>query len=158
MKKLTDDNNKKKKVLTKKISKKKKLSKDPFLRELNQKKVKKTEPSIPILPTTIIKQDDKVYSRTAANKINIARLLPKTRLQLPTHALRSARTFAQCPSMSVVSNEQIDTQHRQLPVVCSRSALNFHTRRLGTVKRVDNNYRLGQHEKRIAGKIKIDKL
>ncbi len=154
MKKSTDDNKKKRKVLTKK----KKLSKDPFLRELNQKKIKKTEPSIPILPTTTIKQNDVVYSRTAANKANINRLLPKTRLQLPTHVLRSARTFAQCPSMSVVSNEQINTQHRQLPVVCSRGALNFHARRLGTVKRVDNNYRLGQHEKRIAGKIKIDKL
>jgi len=159
MKKSTDDNKTKRKVLTKKISKKKKLSKDPFLRELNQKKVKKTEPSIPILPTTTtIKQNDIVYSRTAANKANIKRLLPKTRLQLPTHVLRSARTFAQCPSMSVVSNEQINTQHRQLPVVCSRGALNFYARRLGTVKRVDNNYRLGQHEKRIAGKIKIDKL
>jgi len=158
MKKPIYDNKKTKKVLTKKISKKKKPFKDPFLRELNQKKVKKNEPSPPILPTNIIKEDDVINSRTAINKIHIARLLPKTRLQLPTHALRSARTFAQCPSMSVVSNGQINTQHRQLPVVCSRGALNFYARRLGTGKRVDNEYRLGQIEKRIAGKIKIDKL
>lgn len=158
MKQTLNKSKPKKKVLTKKISKKKKLFKDPFLRELDQKKVKKNDPSPPILPTNVIKEDDIITSRTASNKAQIARLLPKTRLQLPTHALRSARTFAQCPSMSVVSNEQINPQHRQLPVVCSRSALNFHTRRLGTVKRVDNNYRLGQHEKRIAGKIKIDKL
>src|ERR1700735_1146143 len=100
MKKPIHDNKNKKKVLTKKISKKKKLSKDPFLREVNQKKIKKTEPTPPILPTNIIKEDDVVNSRTATNKAHIARLLPKTRLQLPTHALRSARTFAQCPSMS----------------------------------------------------------
>jgi hypothetical protein len=158
MKKLINDNKKKKKVLTKKISKKNKLFKDPFLRELNQKKVKKNEPSPSILPTAIIKEDDVVNSRTATNKAHIARLLPKTRLHLPTHTLRSARTFAQCPSMSVVSNEQINTQHRQLPVICSRGALNFHARRLGTAKRVDNDYRLGQISKRIAGKMKIDKL
>jgi hypothetical protein len=60
--------------------------------------------------------------------------------------------------MSVVSNEQINTQNQQLPVVCSRGALNFHARRLGTGKRVDNVYRVGQNEKRIAGKIPIDKL
>lgn len=158
MKKSIDDKKKKKKVLTKKISKKKKLFKDPFLRELNQKKVKKTESSPAILPTNPVKEDDLVTSRTATNKAQIKRLLPKTRLQLPTHALRSARTFAQCPSMSVVSNEQTNTQHRQLPVICSRAALNFHARRLGTAKRVDNEYRLGQNSKRIAGKIKIDKL
>ncbi|CAF0925930.1 unnamed protein product [Adineta steineri] len=158
MKQSFNDKRKKKKVLTKKVSKKKKLFKDPFLRELNQKKVKTQEPINPILPTNITKEDDIISSRTASNKANIARLLPKTRLQLPTHALRSARTFAQCPSMSVVSNEQIPTQHRQLPVVCSRGALNFHARRLGTAKRVDNEYRLGQIQKRNAGKIKIDKL
>lgn len=158
MKKSINDNKKKKKVLTKKISKKKKSFKDPFLRDLKQKKVKKTEPSPAILPTNLIKEDDVIKSRTATNKAQIKRLLPKTRLQLPTHALRSARTFAQCPSMSVVSNEQTTAQHRQLPVVCSRGALNFHARRLGTAQRVDNEYRLGQNSKRIAGKIKIDKL
>ncbi|UJR21195.1 hypothetical protein I4U23_024293 [Adineta vaga] len=149
---------KKKKVLTKKISKKTKVFKDPFLRELNQKKVNKSQPTPPVLPTNVVKEDDIVNSRTASNKSSIARLLPKTRLQLPTHALRSARTFAQCPSMSVVSNESITTQHRQLPVVCSRGALNFHARRLGTGKRIDNEYRLGQSQKRNAGKMKIDKL
>ena len=148
----------KKKVLTKKISKKKKLFKDPFLRELKQKPGKKTAAIPPVLPTNVIKEDDVISSRTASNKSNIARLLPKTRLQLPTHALRSARTFAQCPSMSVVSNEPITTQHRQLPVICSRGALNFHARRLGTAKRVDNEYRLGQVHKRNAGKMKIDAL
>jgi hypothetical protein len=158
MKQTIFDNKKKKKVLTKKISKKKKLFKDPFLRELDQKKVKKNEPTPPILPTNLVKENDTIYSRTASNKAHIARLLPKTRLQLPTHALRSARTFAQCPSMSVVSNEQINIQHRQLPVVCSRGALNFHARRLGSAKRVDNEYRLGQINKRVAGKMKIDKL
>jgi hypothetical protein len=155
MKQSIDDNKKKRKVLTKKISKKKKLSKDPFLRELNQKKIKKNEPTFSIPPTNIIKEDDGIKSRTATNKAHIARLLPKTRLQLPTHTLRSARTFVQCPSMSVVSNEQI---HRQLPVVCSRGALNFHARRLGTGKRVDNEYRLGQIDKRIAGKMKFEQL
>jgi hypothetical protein len=158
MKKSIHNDKNKRKVLTKKISKKKKLFKDPFLRELNQKKVKKNDPTPSPLPTNTIKDDDVIHSRTAANKANITRLLPKTRLQLPTHALRSARTFAQCPSMSVVSNEQINTQHRQLPVICSRGALNFHARRLGTEKRVDNAYRLGQVEKRMAGKIPIDKL
>ena len=97
-------------------------------------------------------------SRTQANKTQIARLLPKTRLQLPTHALRSARTFAQCPSMSVVSHETLPDEHRQLPVVCSRAAMNFHARRLGTNKRVDNEYRLGQINKRHAGKMIIEKL
>ncbi|CAF4552668.1 unnamed protein product, partial [Rotaria magnacalcarata] len=63
-----------------------------------------------------------------------------------------------CPSVSVVSNEEADTQHHQLPVVCSRGALNFHARRLGTSQRVDNEYRLGQVKKRVAGKIKIDQL
>jgi hypothetical protein len=158
MKKSIHNDKNKRKILTKKISKKKKLFKDPFLRELNQKKVKKNDPTPSPLPTNTIKDDDVIHSRTAANKANITRLLPKTRLQLPTHALRSARTFAQCPSMSVVSNEQINTQHRQLPVICSRGALNFHARRLGTEKRVDNTYRLGQIEKRMAGKIPIDKL
>ena len=148
----------KKKVRTKKIAKKKKLVKDPYLRELNQKPGKKTASIPPVLPTNVIKEDDVISSRTASNKSNIARLLPKTRLQLPTHALRSARTFAQCPSMSVVSNEPITTQHRQLPVICSRGALNFHARRLGTAKRVDNEYRLGQVHKRNAGKMKIDAL
>lgn len=150
---------KKKKVLTKKVAKKKKkLSKDPFLRELTQQKVKRSEPAAPVLPTSAVKEEDAVHSRTAANKANIARLLPKTRLQLPTHALRSARTFNQCPSMSVVSNEPTTTQHRQLPVVCSRGALNFHAKRLGSGKRVDNEYRLGQVQKRNAGKMKIDAL
>ncbi|CAF1590635.1 unnamed protein product [Rotaria magnacalcarata] len=158
MKRAINDRKTKKKVLTKKISKKKKLFKDPFLRELDQKKVTKTESKLPILPTHTTKEDDKIYARTAANKANVARLLPKTRLQLPTHALRSARTFAQCPSVSVVSNEEADTQHHQLPVVCSRGALNFHARRLGTSQRVDNEYRLGQVKKRVAGKIKIDQL
>lgn len=102
--------------------------------------------------------EDRFVSRTASNKAQIARLLPKTRLQLPSHALRSARTFAQCPSVSVVSNESTDPEHRQLPVVCSRSALNFHARRLGDVQRVENSYRLGQQEKRSAGKMKIDRL
>lgn len=152
------DQKKKKKVLTKKSSKKKKLFKDPFLREINQKKVTKNEPQLPVLPTNSVKEDEKIYSRTSANKANITRLLPKTRLQLPTHALRSARTFAQCPSMSVVSNEETDTQHHQLPVICSRAALNFHARRLGAGKRTDNDYRLGQVKKRVAGKIKIDPL
>lgn len=140
----------------------KKTFKDPFLRELTQKKVKKTDssssPTPAILPINSIKEEDSITSRTAANKANINRLLPKTRLQLPTHALRSARTFAQCPSMSVVSHEPATTQHRQLPVVCSRGALNFHARRLGTGKRVDNQYRLGQIEKRTAGKRPIDQL
>ncbi|CAF1505466.1 unnamed protein product [Rotaria sordida] len=158
MKQVINDKKKKKKILTKKSSKKKKLFQDPFLRELNQKKSTKNELKLPILPTNSIKEDDKIYSRTTANKIHIARLLPKTRLQLPTHTLRSARTFTQCPSMSVVSNEETNTQHRQLPVICSRGALNFHARRLGTVKRVDNEYRLGQNKKRTAGKIKIDQL
>ena len=120
--------------------------------------MKKNDPTPPILPTNVIKEDDIITSRTASHKAQIARLLPKTRLQLPTHALRSARTFDQCPSMSVVSNEQINPQHRQLPVVCSRGALNFHARRLGTAERVDNLYRLGQVQKRNAGKMKIDKL
>jgi hypothetical protein len=160
MKQAVHNTKTKKKVLTKKISKKTKSSKDPFLRELNQKKVKKNEPSSTplILPGNLIKNDDVINSRTASNKAHIARLLPKTRLQLPTHALRSARTFAQCPSMSVVSNELVNPQHRQLPVVCSRAALNFHARRLGTARRVDNQYRLGQIEKRNAGKMKVDKL
>lgn len=155
MKKSVQGGEKKRKVLTKK---KKKLFKDPFLRELNQKKVKKTDPTPATLPTNTINEDDAIQSRTASNKAHITRLLPKTRLQLPTHALRSARTFAQCPSMSVVSNEQSNTQHRQLPVVCSRAALNFHARRLGSGKRVDNTYRLGQNSKRLAGKFSIDKL
>ena len=149
---------KKKKVLTKRQSKKKKIFKDPFLRELAEPKTKKS-PSIPIETNQMKKdEDDKIVSRTASNKANIARLLPKTRLQLPTHALRSARTFAQCPSVSVVSNEPVDVEHRQLPVVCSRSALNFHARRLGNSQRVDNQYRLGQQNKRLAGKMKIDDL
>ncbi|CAF0974596.1 unnamed protein product [Rotaria sp. Silwood1] len=158
MKQVINDKKKKKKILTKKLSKKKKVFKDPFLRELNQKKITKIEPKLPILSTNTIKEDDKIYSRTTANKAHIARLLPKTRLQLPTHALRSARTFAQCPSMSVVSNEEVNTEHHQLPVICSRGALNFHARRLGTTKRVDNEYRLGQNKKRVAGKMKIDQL
>jgi hypothetical protein len=158
MKKSINDVKKKRKVFTKKTSKKKKLFKDPFLRELTQQKVKKNDSTSSLLLTNTIKDDDIIHSRTAANKAHITRLLPKTRLQLPTHALRSARTFAQCPSMSVVSNEQINTQHQQLPVVCSRGALNFYARRLGTGKRVDNVYRVGQNEKRIAGKIPIDKL
>lgn len=157
MKKSVHDH-KKKKVLTKRISKKKKLFKDPFLRELNQNKEKKSNPSTAVLPTNPIKEEESIASRTAANKAQIKRLLPKTRLQLPTHVLRSARTFAHCPSMSVVSNEPIAAQLRQLPVVCSRGALNFHARRLGTGKRVDNQYRLGQIEKRIAGKSPIDRL
>ena len=161
MKKSVSDLKKKKtKVLTKKVSKTKKTFKDPFLRELNQKKMKKTDPSPTpaILPTNSIKEEDLITSRTATNKANIHRLLPKTRLQLPTHALRSARTFAQCPSMSVVSHESSTPQHRQLPVICSRGALNFHARRLGTGKRVDNQYRFGQIAKRSAGKRRIDQL
>ena len=161
MKKSAAEPMKKKKVLTKKISKKKKTFKDPFLRDLSQKKAKKSESSsTPFIlpPTDSIKEDDPIISRTAANKAHIRRLLPKTRLQLPTHALRSARTFAQCPSMSVVSHEPSTTQHRQLPVVCSRGALNFHARRLGTGKRVDNQYRLGQIDKRISGKRPINPL
>lgn len=158
MKPAINDKKNKKKVLTKKVSKKKKLFKDPFLRELGDKKSMKMEPKTPALPTNTNKEEDKIYSRTSANKANITRLLPKTRLQLPTHSLRSARTFTQCPSMSVVSSEGVDTQHRQLPVICSRAALNFHARRLGTSKRIDNEYRLGQVKKRIAGKMKIDQL
>lgn len=160
MKKSAAEPMKKKKVLTKKISKKKKTFKDPFLRDLTEKKMKKSESSsIPIiLPNNSTKDDDPIISRTAANKAHIRRLLPKTRLQLPTHALRSARTFAQCPSMSVVSHEPSTTEHRQLPVVCSRGALNFHARRLGTGKRVDNQYRLGQINKRISGKRPVDPL
>lgn len=158
MKQVINEKKKKKKVLTKKISKKKKQFKDPFLRELNQKKPTKNEPKVPVVTANTIKNEDKIHSRTTANKTHIARLLPKTRLQLPTHSLRSARTFAQCPSMSVVNNEDKNSQHHQLPVICSRGALNFHARRLGTVKRVDNEYRLGQIDKRIAGKVKIDPL
>ena len=154
MKPVLNDDWKKKKS----SKKKKKIFKDPFLRELKQNKTKKIELSFPMISTNIIKQDDKIDSRTATNKTHIARLLPKTRLQLPTHALRSARTFAQCPSMSVVNNESITAQHRQLPVICSRTALNFHARRLGKGKRVDNDYRLGQINKRIAGRLKMDKL
>lgn len=157
MKKSASEPKKKKKILTKKISKKKKTFKDPFLRDLSAKKVKKSESPV-ILPINSIKEEETITSRTAANKAHIRRLLPKTRLQLPTHALRSARTFAQCPSMSVVSHEPSTTEHRQLPVVCSRGALNFHARRLGTGKRVDNEYRLGQVNKRIAGKRPIDPL
>lgn len=145
---------KKKKVLTKRLTKKKKVFKDPFLRELNEPKAKKT------IATEKVKkdEDETIVSRTASNKANIARLLPKTRLQLPTHALRSARTFAQCPSVSVVSNKPVDVQQRQLPVVCSRAALNFHARRLGNAQRVDNVYRVGQKNKRFAAKMKIDRL
>ena len=147
----------KKKVLTKRLVKKKKVFKDPFLRELNEPKAKKTVK--PIATARVKKDEDEaIVSRTATNKAKINRLLPKTRLQLPTHALRSARTFAQCPSVSVVSNEQTDIQHRQLPVVCSRAALNFHARRLGDAQRVDNDYRLGQQNKRSAGKMKVDRL
>ena len=151
------DNQGKKKVLTKRVTKKKKVFKDPFLRELDQPKVKKAQPSATPAPTAV-KPDDTFQSRTAANKARVKRLLPKTRLQLPSHTLRSARTFAQCPSMSVMTNEPVDNQQRQLPTVCSRGALNFHARRLGTSKRVDNEYRIGQDAKRIAGRMKIDVL
>ena len=157
MKQAVDDKIKKKKVLTKRVAKQKKTFKDPFLRELNEPKVKRSPPASLPLPK-LPKEDEAITSRTAANKAHIARLMPKTRLQLPTHTLRSARTFTQCPSVSVVSNEQGDTQHRQLPVVCSRAALNFHARRLGTGKRVDNEYRRGQRDKRLAGKMKVDRL
>lgn len=157
MKQAMNDKIKKRKVLTKRVPKQKKTFKDPFLRELNEPKVKRSAPAALPLPK-LPKEDEAILSRTAENKKHIARLMPKTRLQLPTHTLRSARTFAQCPSVSVVSNEQGDTQHRQLPVVCSRAALNFHARRLGTGKRVDNDYRRGQRDKRMAGKMKIDRL
>ena len=147
----------KKKVLTKRITKKKKVFKDPFLRELDQPKVKKVQPLATPAPNPV-KTDETFQSRTAANKVRVQRLLPKTRLQLPSHTLRSARTFAQCPSMSVMTNESVDNQKRQLPTVCSRGALNFHARRLGTSKRVDNEYRIGQNAKRMAGRMKIDVL
>ena len=149
----------KKKILTKRLPKKKKVFKDPFLRELNEPKAKKS-PSISSSTTKskVIKDDDVIISRTASNKSHIKRLLPKTRLQLPSHTLRSARTFAHIPSVSVVSHENTDVQHRQLPVVCSRAALNFHGRRLGDGTRTDNDYRLGQRDKRRAGRMKIDHL
>lgn len=154
MKSSVKEPTKKKKVLTKRLIKKKKVFKDPFLRELDEPKAKK-----PIATAKVNKDEDEaIVSRTASNKANISRLLPKTRLQLPTHTLRSARTFAQCPSVSVVSSKPIDVQQRQLPVVCSRAALNFHARRLGNAQRVDNVYLVGQKNKRSAGKMQIDHL
>ena len=157
MRSKTSSNTNERKQKEKLSSKKKKSFKDPFLRELNESKSNK-KTIIPSIPTKVVKDDETLTSRTAANKANIRRLLPKSRLQLPTHVLRSARTFAQCPSMSVVSNEENDGKFRQLPVICSRAALKFHSKRLGSGQRVDNDYRLGQQAKRRAAKMKIEPL
>lgn len=132
--------------------KKKKIFKDPVLREIDETK---KLPRVRAVQRKPEEAEETFVSRSASNKSKIKRLMPKTRLELPTAALRSARTLAQCPSMSVVSNQQTD---RHFPVVCSRSALNFHEKRFGSVKRVDNEFRLGQIEKRRATKLRIDPL
>ncbi|CAF0755574.1 unnamed protein product [Didymodactylos carnosus] len=151
----------------------KKLSRDPFLRNIQKQKQESQLARRQGNVSKLIENDTKtagltnkeveeVKPRTLINKKNVQRFMPKTNFQLQNDSFLPLKTFDNTPMLGVrlLSETAEKNNTKQKPIICSKTALNFHNRRLGnkSLKRIDNDYRIGLKQKRLAAKLKLEKL